>query len=185
MSREAYLEAGGAAAAIGAGALIALKPSSGAVLAPVGLALIVGWIVWRDARDFIIPDGAAVALAALALGTRLAAEGLTWSAALVALGDGLACGGVLWAIREVYYRLRGHDGLGFGDVKLSAGAGILVGPTGFAVAVLAASLAGLAIVGLRAATCAGFDGAARIPLGALLAPAALGVWALGLGAVPI
>ncbi len=185
MSREAYLEAGGAAAALGAGALIALKPSSGAILAPLALAFAVGWIAWRDAREFIIPDGAAVALAALALGTRLAAEGLGWSVALVAIGDGLACGGALWAIREVYYRLRGHDGLGFGDVKLAAGAGILVGPTGFAVAVLAASLAGLAIVALRAGTGSRLDGASRIPLGALLAPSTLGVWALGLGAVPI
>ncbi|WP_020179433.1 prepilin peptidase [Methylopila sp. M107] len=176
MSRETALEAGAFAAAVAASALIALKPGAGDVLAPVALALVVGWIVWSDVKSFIIPDGAAAALGALALGVRLAADGLTPASALFALGGGLACGAALWAVREIYYRARGHDGLGFGDVKLAAAAGVLIGPAGFAVALLAASLAGLAIAGLRG----GALRTEKLPLGALLAPAALGVWALGL-----
>lgn len=180
MSRDALYETGGVFAALGAAGLIALMPSTVAVLAPLSLALVVGWIVWRDARDFIIPDGAAVALGLLAFCVRIASDGLTITTALLALGDGLACGGALWAVREIYYRLRGHDGLGLGDVKLAAGAGMLVGPMGFAIALLAASLGGLAVVALRG----GASRATKLPLGALLAPAALGVWALGLDRLP-
>ena len=180
MSRDSMFEIGAAAMASVAAALILLKPATMAPAAPVGLALTVGWIAWRDARDFVIPDGASAALLALAFAARLADEGLSWTNALLALADGAACAAALWAIREIYYRLRGYDGLGLGDVKLAAGAGVLVGPFGFSIAVLAASFAGLAVVALRTVRDGGFDRSARLPLGTLLAPAALGVWALGL-----
>lgn len=147
-------------------------------LLPATLCLVTAWIVWRDVRDFVIPDGASAALAALALGARLAADGLSWDIALVAICEGLACGAALWAVREGFYRLRGHDGLGFGDVKLAAALGILVGVYGFALALLAASAAGIAVALMR-----GPDRRSeKLPFGALLAPAALLVWGLSLDA---
>ncbi len=33
------------------------------------------------------------------------------------------CGGVFLAVRELFFRLRGIDGLGLGDVKLAAAGG--------------------------------------------------------------
>lgn len=175
MSRAALLETGGAAAALGAALLIACAPvASVKLLAPVALLLVVGWIVWSDVSDFTIPDGASLGLAGLALAIRLAAESLSFEAALWALFGGAVCGGALWAVREVFYRLRGHDGLGFGDVKLAFAAGVLVGPEGFAVALFGASVAGLAVAAVRR------EQNEKLPLGALLAPAALAVWALGL-----
>ena len=176
MSREALFETGAAAAAFGLAALVTFAPDFGAgLLVPAALALAVGWIVWRDMSDFIIPDGAAFALGALAFAARFATDGLSLETAGHAGLGGLVCGTALFAVREAYFRLRGHDGLGFGDVKLGVAAGVLVGASGFALALLAACLAGLAIAflrGLRAGS--RLD---RLPLGALLAPAALAVWA--------
>lgn len=180
MTREAALETAGAAAALAAAAAVALAPVQAAgKIAFVALALVTCWIVWRDARDFIIPDGAALALFVLAFGARFESEGLSLDTAFAALGGGLACGGALWAVREVFYRLRGHDGLGFGDVKLATGAGALVGIAGFAVALLGACLAGLAVAAIRGS----LSREAKLPLGALLAPAVFGVWALDLASV--
>lgn len=165
-----------AAAALAATEILApaaAPPYAGAA----ALALVTLWIMWRDARDFIIPDGASAALGLLALGARLMGEGVSAETALMALGEGTVCGGALWAVREGFYRLRGHDGLGFGDVKLAAALGVLVGVFGFALALLAASIAGVAIALLRG------DGgrSEKLAFGALLAPAAYAVWASGLG----
>lgn len=175
MSPQAWLETGVAAAAAALGGLIALEPTLAAPTATLALCLAVGWIVWRDMRDFVIPDGASFALGALALGVRLGADGASAETALLALSAGALCGAALWAVREGYYRLRGHDGLGFGDVKLAFAAGILVGPAGFALALVAACAAGIAVALVRRDA---LD--ARLPLGALLAPAALAVWGAGL-----
>lgn len=174
MSREALFETGAAAAALGLAVLIAFAPAfGGGLLTPAALALAVGWIVWRDFCDFIIPDGAAFALGALAFASRFAADGVSLETTLHAGLGGLVCGGGLWAVREAYFRLRGHDGLGFGDVKLAAAAGVLVGASGFALALLAACLAGLAVALPRKSASLGD----RLPLGALLAPATFAVWA--------
>ena len=47
-----------------------------------------------------------------------------WRESLIGL---LMGGGVLWAIGEAYYRLRGIDGLGMGDVKMLAMIGAFLG----------------------------------------------------------
>jgi leader peptidase (prepilin peptidase)/N-methyltransferase len=179
MSREALIEIGGAAAAFGLAGLVALAPGADPALATIALALVVGWIVWRDATAFVIPDGASLALGALALGARLAAEGLSAGTALWALAGGALCGAALWAVREAFFRLRGHDGLGFGDVKLATAAGVLVGPAPFALALVIACLAGLAVALAR-----GSRAGDRLPLGALLAPAVFAVWIGGLADMP-
>ncbi|NDC55673.1 MAG: hypothetical protein EBZ69_02500 [Alphaproteobacteria bacterium] len=40
----------------------------------------------------------------------------------------LMVGGALWLLREVFYRLTKHDGLGLGDVKWSMAAALMVTP---------------------------------------------------------
>ena len=129
---------------------------------------LVVWIVVQDLRSFTIADGAVVALALLALATRLAAGD---SALLVAL-DVLLSGGVLLAFREIYYRRRGIDGLGLGDVKLAAAGGLLVGASAFAWALLAASLVGLVVVALARGRAA----PKKLAFGAVLAPAIYVAW---------
>ncbi len=140
------------------GALLAvavLRAAPGDLL-PVALvagatgALVV-WIVWQDLATFTISDAALLAVAALGFAFRwssAAADGeAPWHAlAAIALDVGL-CGGMLLLFREAYYRLKGVDGLGLGDVKLAAAGALLVGGVGFSWALFAASLAGLAAVG--------------------------------------
>ncbi len=139
---------------------------------------LVVWIVWQDLATFTISDAAVLAVAALAFAFRWSsamAEGEApgHAAAAIALDVGL-CGGLLLLFREAYYRLKGVDGLGLGDVKLAAAGALLVGGVGFSWALFAASLAGLALVGvarlLRRAP------AGRLAFGAVLAPAIWGVW---------
>ncbi|WP_020188168.1 prepilin peptidase [Methylopila sp. 73B] len=168
--------------ALGAAALVAAAAGGlggSWLLLPTAAALVTAWIAWRDARSFIIPNEAAAALAALGIAARLA-EGGGATDALGALAVDVALtGGLLWAVREAYFRARGRDGLGLGDVKLAAAAGCLAGAAGFAVALFAASLAGLVVAALRRA---GRED--RLPFGALLAPAVWVVWAAAGFAAP-
>lgn len=141
---------------------------------------LIAWIVWRDATRYLIPDLAVVALGILGILSRLQTPIFAFDAPIATLLlviDGLLAGGGVWLVREAYFRRRGHDGIGLGDVKLAAAGGLLCGINGFSVALLSASLMGLAVafVALRL----GFDEIGRkLPFGALLAPAMLLVWIL-------
>jgi prepilin signal peptidase PulO-like enzyme (type II secretory pathway) len=160
----------------------------------LAIAPLVVWIAWRDVKHFTISDAAVLAIGGLAVAAR-------WEAAryaaqpigdtLLAIGvDALAPGGLLLLFREIYYRRRGYDGLGLGDVKLATAGGILVGVVGFSWALFGASLAGLCYVvasriagriladrgALVANKRAGVSGNDKIAFGALLAPALLAVW---------
>lgn len=193
MTRAALLRdaAGFTLAAAVAIAVAALRLDASAVeaLALVAVAALAAWIAAQDLADQTIPDGAVAGLAALGTALRLAeasAFGLPWSdvALLLALDVGLS-GGALFLLRELWYRRTGADGLGFGDVKLAAAGGVLVGGFGFSVALLAASLAGIAWVaarhGLTQARAAGH----RLAFGAFLAPALAAAYLAGrLGWLP-
>ena len=144
------------------------------LLATLAAAPLVAWVIAQDLRSFTIADGAIVSLAILALAVRVAARD---SAIAIAL-DVLLTGGVLLAFREIYFRRRGFDGLGLGDVKLAAAGGLLVGAQAFAVALLAASL--VALAGVAALHLVARDRVAlagrKLAFGALLAPAIYIVW---------
>ncbi|OQP86741.1 hypothetical protein BTR14_09905 [Rhizobium rhizosphaerae] len=149
------------------------------VVASLVLAVMTGWIAWQDASDFTIPDGPLLVIASLGVALRISAAQGDWREALSILVDAGLCGGALLAIREAYYRLKGMDGLGFGDVKLAASGGSLLGITGFAHALLTASALGLAVV-LMLMLIKPARRIDRLPFGALLAPACALVWALSL-----
>jgi leader peptidase (prepilin peptidase)/N-methyltransferase len=93
----------------------------------------------------------------------------------VALGAVL-CGGALYLVREAFYRLRGFDGLGLGDVKLGAGGGVWLGWELFPFALLLAALGALAWIGFRTWAEGEWPGDRRIPFAAFLAPAIWAVW---------
>ncbi len=135
---------------------------------------LVAWIVVQDLRSFTIPDGAIVAMAALALDVRVAAHDPALAIGL----DVLLTGGVLLAFREIYFRRRGFDGLGLGDVKLAAAGGLLVGAQAFAFALLGASLLALAGVAALHVMARGRVALAgrKLAFGALLAPAIYLAW---------
>ena len=170
-----------AAALLGLAA--ATLPGSGdAGLWTVALATgaLAAWIAWQDLDDLTIPDGAVVALAALGAGFRIAdgsAMGDPVGRTLLTIAvDASLCGGGLLALREYYYRRHGRDGIGFGDVKLAAAGGALVGTAAFASALLAASLAGIAFVLARRFRQARPGGLEKLAFGAVLAPALCVVW---------
>lgn len=163
--------------AIEVGAALALAwpvgmAGASTTLQSLSLLYFVARIVWQDLSSLTIPDGAAVALAILGLAARGGegadlGEPFGTTAGLAAL-DAVLCGGSLLAIREGYYRRRGHDGLGFGDVKLAAAGGMLVGTLAFAWALLGASLLGIAIL---LAARRGPVARTKLAFGAVLAPA--------------
>ncbi len=54
----------------------------------------------------------------------------------------IAGGGLLWIVAEGYFRLRGHEGMGLGDVKMMAMAGAFLGLKRTLLTILLGSLLG-------------------------------------------
>jgi prepilin signal peptidase PulO-like enzyme (type II secretory pathway) len=164
-------------------ATIIVVPASGTFsiwLVMLLIAVLASWVAYQDLLDFTIPDNAVAAISALGFALRIsdshfAGEPLTGSLGRIALDITLSGGGLL-AIREIYFRSRGWDGLGFGDVKLGAAGGILVGATGFSWALFGASLVAIGIMlGLQLQRKT-LDASQRLAFGAILAPALWITW---------
>jgi leader peptidase (prepilin peptidase)/N-methyltransferase len=84
----------------------------------------------------------------------------------------VAGGGILFAIAEAYYRLRGIEGLGMGDVKMLAMIGAVLGWPLMLLTLVLASFAGSVVgVGLMASGRGGMQ--AALPFGTFLALGAL------------
>lgn len=92
-------------------------------------------------------------------------------AGLAALAGMVACATALLLLREVYFRQRGRDGLGLGDVKLCAAAALWMPLDLLAVAILVASTAALLSIFLVQFAGGGWQASRKIPLAAYLAPA--------------
>jgi len=118
-----------------------------------------------DLRERILPDvvnytGFGVALV-LSLAMSPADGTVTWLAAhafglslptpVSSLADallGAAIGsGLLWMVSELYFRIRGRQGMGLGDVKMMLMAGAFLGPKNTFLMILLGSLLG-SIIGL-------------------------------------
>jgi prepilin signal peptidase PulO-like enzyme (type II secretory pathway) len=140
--------------------------------------LVVALVIARsDARSYTIPDWASAALALLGLldaASSATAAGAPLLPALGAAGaSGAAAFALFWAIAAAHRWLRGHDGLGFGDVKLAGACALWLSPGEQAATLEVAALAGLAL--LFATMRRGAAGEAdrrAVPFGALLAPTA-------------
>jgi leader peptidase (prepilin peptidase)/N-methyltransferase len=167
-----------AIATAGVVASLAVESGMGGVLA-AGLVLVVTAIAVIDARSFIIPDELNVG--GIILG--LAFAGLTDPSVTEGLTLALLRGGVLalvfFAIRAAYRRLRGRDGLGLGDVKLAAMAGIWLDWTMIPIAIDIAAGTALAAYGLRQlAVGRAIRSTGRLPFGLFFAPAIWLGWVL-------
>jgi leader peptidase (prepilin peptidase) / N-methyltransferase len=125
-----------------------------------------------DARTYLLPD--AVTWSGIALGI-LAASALNpfqpWLSAGAAAARAAGIASALALLRWGYGRIRGREGLGFGDVKLAAaiGAWLPLGliPFCFALATCAA-LATVMFARLRGES---VEATTRLPFGAFLCPA--------------
>jgi leader peptidase (prepilin peptidase) / N-methyltransferase len=182
--REAGAVAALAISAIAAGSVSLLAAPGLAGMLGFALALDVLAIAWIDAHRFIIPDE--LTLAALVLG--LVHAGLDpwpegWSAVFASIGAALLRGAVLagcfFALRALYGRLRGREGIGLGDVKLAGAGGVWLAWSTIPVAIEIAALAALTVYVVR--QIAGgrvISVTARMPFGLFLAPAIWLGWLL-------
>jgi leader peptidase (prepilin peptidase) / N-methyltransferase len=92
-----------------------------------------------------------------------------WQSSLIGL---IAGGGVLFAIAEAYYRLRGIEGLGMGDVKMLSMIGAFLGWKLVLVTLVLASFAG-SVIGLAVIASGRGGMKAALPFGTFLAVGAL------------
>jgi leader peptidase (prepilin peptidase)/N-methyltransferase len=103
-------------------------------------------LAWIDIRYGIIPDWLNLTISALGLSKALLIGGL--SAGLEAVCEGAAIGAVFWLLRRIYFAFRQVQGLGLGDVKFLAAAGIWSGVEGVPLLMLVAALTALACAGV-------------------------------------
>ena len=148
-------------------------------------------LVVTDFEHYILPDE--VTLGGLVVGLLLSLilampqgpVGFFWaltgappSARWVSLAESAAgagfFGGLLWALREGYYRLRGVDGLGLGDVKMAAMMGAFWG-LGQTLMILIVGSIGGAVIGTLIVLLGGRKWNHELPFGSYLGLAGLAV----------
>jgi len=123
-----------------------IRPS-GMLVVLFGLLCLLNVILaWIDIRQGIIPDWLNLTIAGLGLSTALLIGG-PW-AGLEAACEGAAIGVIFFLLRRLYFAFRKAEGLGLGDVKFLAAAGIWVGIAGLPVLLLVATLTALICAGL-------------------------------------
>jgi leader peptidase (prepilin peptidase)/N-methyltransferase len=144
------------------------------------LALLMLAIAIVDARRFIIPDQLSAAGFALGLiNAAVIAPHEMWQAAGIAFARGAVLALLFYALRALYRRLRGRQGIGLGDVKLAAVAGAWLDWQTMPIAVEIAALAALGLIGIRHyASGRPLDTALKFPFGLFLAPSIWACWLL-------
>jgi leader peptidase (prepilin peptidase) / N-methyltransferase len=142
-------------------------------LADIGLLAIFGWMLVAlallDLRHHWLPDALTLSLLLLGL-LRALLPGHDLQMSLLGVIAGY---GVLELVRRTYRRLRGQEGLGGGDPKLYAAIGAWLGLTALPWVLLLAGLLGLAVAGVRALRGHGVSRLDSLPLGSLMAVAAI------------
>lgn len=138
-----------AAALFAAGALLFLlfpaHPPSARFLT-AALVMVLCAIVYADLRYLIIPDLYSLAILGGGVALNLAAPAARAPGGWVEmLLGGALCGGFLAIVAWVFKRATQVEGLGFGDVKLAAALGVLLGPQAGIWTITVSSAAGAAI----------------------------------------
>jgi leader peptidase (prepilin peptidase) / N-methyltransferase len=131
------------------------------------LCLLSATLAWIDIRHGIIPNWLNLAIAGLGLSTALLMDGP--SSAFQAAFEGAAIGAVFWLLRRLYFSFRKVQGLGLGDVKFLAAAGIWVGVAGLPVLLLLATLTALIYAGLLQLAGRQLNGQTSLSFGPFLA----------------
>ena len=131
------------------------------------LVLACGWLTWTDIRFGIIPNWLNALLAVLGLARAFAMDGA--SGAVTGAIAGVAIGAALLLLRRGYFAWRGVQGLGLGDVKFLAAAGIWTGLADFPLLLLIGTLAALLVAGVLHLTGRAVTARTAIPFGPSLA----------------
>jgi leader peptidase (prepilin peptidase) / N-methyltransferase len=142
-------------------------PSPTTMIFFVLLLLACGWLTWTDIRFGIIPNWLNALIAVLGLARAFVTDGA--SDVLTGAIAGVAIGAVLVLLRQGYFAWRGVQGLGLGDVKFLAAAGIWTGLTDFPLLLLIATLAALLVAGVLHLTGRVVTARTAIPFGPSLA----------------
>lgn len=140
-----------------------------------GLAAVLALLSWIDIRSGLLPDYLTLPL--LAAGLLHAAIAVGGVPVDAVVGAVLAAS-MLALPALLYRRVRGRDGMGWGDVKLAGAAGAWVGWAGVPGLVLIAALLGILAALLRrwiAAT----PLSAALPFGPALCIATMAIWLTG------
>ena len=139
------------------------------------LVMLLALVALEDLRSQTIPDPLNAALVAtgfvFAYVTSLPGIGASIIGAIVG-------GAFLAAVAMAFRRLRGKDGLGFGDVKFLAGAGAWVGWQGLAPLIFMASVSAIFLAGAQYLRQGRFDRDTPLAFGPHLSLATLIVWTL-------
>jgi leader peptidase (prepilin peptidase) / N-methyltransferase len=120
-----------------------------------------------DIRHGIIPDWLNLAIAGLGLARMVVAGGLV--AGIEAACQGAAIGLIFWLLRRLYFTLRKVQGLGLGDVKFLAAAGVWTGIAALPLLLLIAALTALAAAALMQWTGRDMTRRTSLPFGPFLA----------------
>jgi leader peptidase (prepilin peptidase) / N-methyltransferase len=148
--------------------IVVMRAAFACILAGILLALAIA-----DFHRMILPNRLNLLLAAAgASQSIIAGQPGVIDAALGAFVGG-AC---LMMVAALFRRYRGVDGLGRGDLKLVAAAGIWTGWQGIPVMLLVASVSALAFVAIRVMWNREFDSNARMPFGPFLGAGAFFAW---------
>lgn len=115
---------------------------SGLLLALLVLGLATLSVV--DLKIGIIPDNIQLVLAPLGVVYRAVDGSSVLDDILISLIGGAFAGGVAFAVHYGFKRLRGRDGLGLGDVKFFAVAGLWLGPFGLPAFMIVSGVTGVA-----------------------------------------
>jgi leader peptidase (prepilin peptidase) / N-methyltransferase len=138
------------------------------VIISFGLLCLLGLgLAWIDIRYGIIPDWLNLMIACLGLSKAVIVDGPT--AGLEAAYEGAAIGAIFWLLRRLYFVVRQVQGLGLGDVKFLAAAGIWVGVAGLPLLLLVAALTALACTGIMQLAGRPLTGQTSISFGPFLA----------------
>jgi len=140
------------------------------------LCLLSGVLAWIDIRHGIIPDWLNATIAGLGLSKAVVAGGVL--AGLDAACEGAAIGVVFWLLRRLYFAFRKIQGLGLGDVKFLAAAGLWIGVAGLPILLVVATLTALACAGVMQFTGRQLTAQTSMSFGPFLAIGLLFAWGL-------
>lgn len=148
------------------------------VVSTLALCALTAAIAVHDLASMLIPDRYTTGIFVVGLACWWWLEAGDQAALLWRVGQGGGLLLLLWLFDAAYRRLRGRDGLGFGDIKLIGASAVLVGVSGVGIQILLASVAAFIFTVMRAIRLRRpLRAAARIPFGTFLAPALAIVWA--------
>jgi leader peptidase (prepilin peptidase)/N-methyltransferase len=133
----------------------------------IPLCIFCGALALIDIRRGIIPNRLNLAVAGLGLVRAVVGGGA--AAGIAATAEGVAIGAIFWMLQWLYYRLRKRPGLGLGDVKFLAAAGVWVGVGGLPLLLLIATLTALAAAGAMQMAGQSMTRQTSLPFGPFLA----------------